>query len=704
MADTLTDEATIRKFLEFLHARAAAALEDAPPGVLQLCSLIPDGSISAQPFCVGDVDAMVEAAISNAEAGRNVYVEGRIVTPGLRPEERGKIGATVGVFAFVADRDADMQKAGKPLNGSASLEVETSPGNVHEWLFLKQALNAKAAKGFGDAIRKVCGADDCTGVITGCYRLPGTPNYPTAKKRARGRVTVPTKLLSVSGKVWTVADLNAAFPVITNPKLKKESTQPRRKATGAVTGDGPTRTTPRICTAVKLKVARKASAKMDRSKQFQSAVGTAVRAGVSADDLETLMRQHPEGCAGKYLEGSDRLRQEIDRSYEKVKAPADNDTVEADPDTDGVALLNDVHAFLGNFIAYPSSHAHTAHALWVVHTHMMDAWESTPRIAFLSPEPGSGKTRALEISELLVPRPVQAINVTPAYLFRKVGADEGLPTILFDEIDTVFGPKAKDNEEVRALLNAGHRRGAVAGRCVAHGALIMTEELPAFCAVALAGIGHLPDTISSRAVMIRMRRRAPNEVVCPYRPREHAAQGKALRDRLASWAMASITSVLVPKMPLEVVDRDADVWEPLIAVADLAGGKWPKAARDAAVVLAALGRGEREEESLGIRLLADMRAVLGTAEAKTTVAILDRLHKVDESPWADIKGKPLSDLGLAARLRGYGIKPQLMRFDGLATPARGYRKKDFADAWVRYLPPPPQEPVTPATPVTPPAE
>jgi hypothetical protein len=118
--------------------------------------------------------------------------------------------------------------------------------------------------------------------------------------------------------------------------------------------------------------------------------------------------------------------------------------------------------------------------------------ESTPRIAFLSPEPGSGKTRALEVTELLVPNPVEAVNVTPAYLFRKVGDPEGAPTILFDEIDTVFGPKAKDNEEIRGLLNAGHRRGAVAGRCVVRGKIVETEEIPAYCAVALAGLGGLP--------------------------------------------------------------------------------------------------------------------------------------------------------------------------------------------------------------------
>ena len=176
-------------------------------------------------------------------------------------------------------------------------------------------------------------------------------------------------------------------------------------------------------------------------------------------------------------------------------------------------ILDTVHNFLGRFVVYPSKETHDAHVLWIAHAHVMDAWESTPRIAFLSPEPASGKSRALEVSELLVPNPVEAINVSVAYLFRKVGGEEGLPTILFDEIDTVFGPKAKENEETRALLNAGHRRGAVAGRCVVRGKTVETEEIPAYCAVALAGLGWLPDTILSRSVIIRMRRRAPHEKI-----------------------------------------------------------------------------------------------------------------------------------------------------------------------------------------------
>src|SRR5262249_17929821 len=136
----------------------------------------------------------------------------------------------------------------------------------------------------------------------------------------------------------------------------------------------------------------------------------------------------------------------------------------------GEQLLDQTHAFLKRFIAYPSEEASVAHALWIAHTHLMEAFEATPRIAFLSPEKASGKTRALEVTDNLVPNPVESINVTPAYLIRKIGNQAERPTLLYDEIDTVFGPRAKkDNEDIRAILNAGHRKGAMSGRCALQG-------------------------------------------------------------------------------------------------------------------------------------------------------------------------------------------------------------------------------------------
>jgi len=221
------------------------------------------------------------------------------------------------------------------------------------------------------------------------------------------------------------------------------------------------------------------------------------------------------------------------------------------PSRSGAQILDDLSGFLARFIAYPSEEARIAHVLWIAHTHLMDAWDSTPRLAVLSPEPGSGKSRVLEVSELFVPRAVEAVNVTPAYLFRKVGSEQGRPTILFDEIDTVFGPKAKDNEEIRGLLNAGHRQGAVAGRCVIRDKEVHTEEIPAYCAVALAGLGQLPDTILTRSVVIQMRRRASGEAIAPFRRRSAIKEAEPLQAELTAWAASILPSVtdVWPEMP-----------------------------------------------------------------------------------------------------------------------------------------------------------
>jgi hypothetical protein len=344
-------------------------------------------------------------------------------------------------------------------------------------------------------------------------------------------------------------------------------------------------------------------------------------------------------------------------------------------EADGAALLDDVHDHLSRFVVYPSAEAHVAHTLWVAHCHLMEHWESTPRIAFLSPEPSSGKTRGLEVTETLVPRPVEAINTSPAYIFRKVSDPDGLPTILYDEIDTLFGPRAKDNEEIRAVLNAGHRRGAMAGRCVVRGKEILTEELPAFCAVALAGLGNLPDTILSRSIVIRMRRRSPTERIEPYRRRIHAPLGHALRDRLAKWAALIGPTLVLPEMPGGVEDRDADVWESLLAVANAAGRDWPARARKAAVTLVTAAK--ERSPSLGVRLLADLRKV---------VEILGALNTSEEAPWGDLKGKPLDARRLAKYLHRYGVESKGVRI-GERT-YKGYTTEDLHDAWTRYLGPP----------------
>jgi hypothetical protein len=137
---------------------------------------------------------------------------------------------------------------------------------------------------------------------------------------------------------------------------------------------------------------------------------------------------------------------------------------------DGAQLLGNVHAFISRYVAFPSEAAAAAVTLWAAHCHVPDSFESTPRIALLSPEPGSGKTRTLEVLELLTPRPMHALNASTAAIFRSIEKDR--PTLLIDECDAIFTKRGKDdsNEDLRALLNAGHlnaghRKGAKIPRC-----------------------------------------------------------------------------------------------------------------------------------------------------------------------------------------------------------------------------------------------
>jgi hypothetical protein len=241
---------------------------------------------------------------------------------------------------------------------------------------------------------------------------------------------------------------------------------------------------------------------------------------------------------------------------------------------------------------------------------------------------------------------------------------------------------------------------------VVRGKVVETEEIPSYAAVALAGLGWLPDTIMSRSVVVRMRRRAPDERVEPFRRRLHARQGEALRRRLAVWAETALPEATKarPEMPAGVEDRDADVWEPLLAVADLAGGDWLHLARRASTELVKAAR--EIEPSINIRLLADLRAVFESYEHKkeeglSTKTILAALCLLEDSPWNDVRGKPITDRQLSRRLGEYGVKPKTVRV-GTSTP-RGYSRADLSDVWRRYLPPLVEGGTTSATSATPPS-
>jgi hypothetical protein len=304
----------------------------------------------------------------------------------------------------------------------------------------------------------------------------------------------------------------------------------------------------------------------------------------------------------------------------------------------------------------------------------------------MSAEKESGKSRALEVTELLVPEPLLSVNISPAALVRKVAA--GGATILYDEIDGLFGNAAREegNVDVRSILNAGYRRGAKVYRCVGQGTNMEVTELPAFAPVALAGLRHLPDTLASRTILIRMKKRKINEAVEQFRLRKVKPEADRLQLLIAKWCLsiAFIVRDAEPEMPDGIVDRTAECWEPLLALADAAGGGWPEKGRKAALHLSA--RGKDESLSEGVELLQHCQDAFEDRRWMTTAILLESLWNRDESPWREYqRGKPLSDRMLARMLREYDIRSKDIRTD--TGTRKGYYATDFRDAWERHLGP-----------------
>ncbi|MGW4927976.1 DUF3631 domain-containing protein [Agromyces sp. NPDC004153] len=356
-----------------------------------------------------------------------------------------------------------------------------------------------------------------------------------------------------------------------------------------------------------------------------------------------------------------------------------------------VGTLGEVRRQIRRFVVLPSEHHEVAVTLWVAHTHLVDLFDSTPRLWIHSPEPGSGKSRTLEVLAKLVHDPVETMNTSVAFLARRIDASDPAPTVLFDEVDTLFGTRARDAaaEELRGILNSGHRRGAKYSRAAVRGKETVLEEFTTFAPVAMAGLGELPDTIRTRSVAVPMRRRAGGEVVEPYRERQNGSELDVTCTRLEAWA-DSVRHCIGnpwPEMPDGITDRDADVFEPLLAVADAAGGDWPRLAREAAVDIVASSKAR--PASLGIRLLADVRRILDGRERIRSVDLLGELIALEDAPWIDLGGKGQIDARFIGRhFDSYGIvAAHTIRFDaGAGGTHKGWQRSDFADAFARYLP------------------
>jgi 5S rRNA maturation endonuclease (ribonuclease M5) len=319
-------------------------------------------------------------------------------------------------------------------------------------------------------------------------------------------------------------------------------------------------------------------------------------------------------------------------------------------------------------------------ALWVMQAWVHDAAVHSPILLVTSPEPNSGKTTLLGVIEYLAPRAMLCVGLNEATLFRSV--ELWAPTLISDEGDTTF----IDNEPLRAVYNSGWTRGAGVPRCI--GDDHTPKLFKTFCPKVLGLKGKkLPDTTLSRAIIIEMKRKLPNERVEDFAHEDNETFA-ALRRKLARWSVDHAEALVktMPGFPAGFHNRvRANSWL-MLAIAEAAGGDWPATARTAAeeaeaVITAA---------SAAIELLAAIKAVFEEdgGEAITSAALVGKLTADPESRWHEWKGagKPLTQKQLAGLLRPFGVTSETLHPVG-QKDAKGYKRERFKEVWERYLSP-----------------
>jgi hypothetical protein len=347
------------------------------------------------------------------------------------------------------------------------------------------------------------------------------------------------------------------------------------------------------------------------------------------------------------------------------------------------ALLDDLAAYFRRYVAMTPEQADTC-ALYAALSHTTDAFDYLPYLALMSAEARSGKstlTRTLSYvcarSWVITGRPTEPV------LFRKIERDN--PSLFIDECDRIFD--SEHNGPLYAILNSGNEIDATVPRPVprAGPGEFDIQDFSVFCPKTLAGIGrNWPDTIVDRCIIIALRRKTKDERVERARRKHVKPIADPLHDRLEAWADDGVIAELgkaEPWLPEELHDRAQDGWEPLLAIADAAGGSWPDRARRAALALTdELDLGD----SPGIRLLTDCRTVFRDErlpEALGSETLLRRLHSLPEGGW---RRDLLDTSALATTLKPYGIRPDRVYLGGVQV--RGYRRADFEEAWLRYAP------------------
>jgi len=341
-------------------------------------------------------------------------------------------------------------------------------------------------------------------------------------------------------------------------------------------------------------------------------------------------------------------------------------------------VLTDISAIINRLAILPP-HADTAITSWIAFTWCIDYMDTAPILALSSPEKRCGKTTVLSIIDKLVLRALSASNITPASLFRTI--ESWRPTLIIDEADTFI----RKSDELRGIINSGHTRStAYVIRTI--GDDHTPKRFSTWSAKAIALIGKLPETLHDRSIVIELKRKHPEEKTEKMRDTDPQLFDNLKRKLLRfSRDNAEIIKNTRPSLPSGISDRAADNWEPLLAIAELAGAEWTGKTYQAAIFLS---HQEKDSIAIGAQLLRDTQKIFqhNNAEKIPTQMLITALCKDEELPWNTYNNeKPITSKQVSSMLKQYGIQSKNIRLEP-DNVLKGFERKQFEDAWNRYLP------------------
>jgi len=347
-------------------------------------------------------------------------------------------------------------------------------------------------------------------------------------------------------------------------------------------------------------------------------------------------------------------------------------------------MLDDARVFLKEHIVANDA-ALDAMTLYAAATHATKSFQTFPRMLFTSETAASGKTSAMTTTAALCSRPLEATGTSYAVTAMLQEASStgnlGVPTLYLDEVSSIFGRSGMNNinNPIGDILRKGYKRNATSTVARSGSAIRFSIYTP-FLMTGLKTA--VPDDIRTRCIVVNMKAGTPKRY---YDVRRSEAEAAFLSRSLQSAVhrkTSELSMYVVPKLHDKLVARNAEVWEPLFAVArSLGGTDWVERCLVAFKTMH-LGHYDTELLSMSQTIVKDM---LQVAEEYGHDFIPGRhlvqgLSQLDSPLYA-----PLSANDLVYLIRDRApVSPTRKYFDG--SQIRGYALEHLQDVWESIKP------------------